>query len=131
MSQEVIISYTAVAPAPKAAISSPKAATSPSTSTPPVSDTVRAAPKCVSRREVKIHVADHLTLPARARIKSALVLLSGRVVGRLKGSNPTARLTLVGLPKGAYTVAVVARISTGKTLKTLVVFHTCTAGTPI
>ena len=87
------------------------------------------APKaCVSAREITIHVPSHAALPAGVRIVRTDVLLAGRLVARLRGANPVAHVSLVGLGKGTYTIAMLARTSRGKLVKTSAVFHTCRSG---
>ena len=82
----------------------------------------------MSGREITIHVASHLTLPAGTRILRTDVLLAGRSVARLRGANPVARVSLARLPKGAYTVTLYVRTSTGKMVKASAIYHTCTSG---
>jgi hypothetical protein len=62
------------------------------------------------------------------KIKSAEVLLSGRVAAKLKGSSLVAHVSLVGLGKGAFKVTIVARTSTGSTLTASIIIHTCASG---
>ncbi len=80
---------------------------------------------CVSARQLAIHLAEHLALPAGARILRSEVLLAGHLVARLRGPNPVARVSLVGLPKRAYTVTFFARTSTGSLLTGSAIYHTC------
>jgi hypothetical protein len=81
---------------------------------------------CVSARKLTIHVAEHVAQSGRTvKIKSAEVLLSGRVVAKLKGSSLLAHVSLVGLEKGAFKLTIVARTSTGGTLTASIIIHTC------
>jgi hypothetical protein len=81
---------------------------------------------CVSGREITIHVANHVTLAAGTRIVRSDVRLAGRLVARILGAKPVARVNLAGLPKGTYPVALYVRTSTGKLVKVSVIYHTCT-----
>jgi hypothetical protein len=120
------IDYTVSSPAPAAPAETPTA-TVLQTRAQPV---VIPPEACVSGREIMIHVPDHVTLPAGARIVRADVLLGGRVVARLRGANPIARVSLVGLPKGAYAVTIFARTSKGTLVKSSAIYHTCTSRLP-
>jgi hypothetical protein len=81
---------------------------------------------CLSKRKLTIHVAEHLSKSAgNAKIKSAEVLLAGRVVAKLKGSDLVAHVSLVGLKKGSFEITVKAVTTTGKTLSASATFHTC------
>jgi len=85
---------------------------------------------CLSKRELTIHVAEHvLQSGASAKIKSAEVLLDGRVVAKLKGSDLVAHVSLAGLEKGSFTITVKATTSTGKILTASATFHTCKRAT--
>jgi hypothetical protein len=79
----------------------------------------------VSAREITIHVANHLTLPTGTSIVRTDVRLAGRLVARLRGAKPVARVSLAGLPKGTYAVALYVRVSTGELVKALAIYHTC------
>jgi hypothetical protein len=83
---------------------------------------------CVSGREITIHVANHVTLPAGTRIVRSDVRLAGRLVARVLGAKPVARVSLTGLPKGTYPVTLYVRTSTGKLVTVSAIFHTCTSG---
>ena len=85
---------------------------------------------CLSQRKLTIHVAEHLTKSAgNAKIKSAEVLLAGRVVAKLKGSDLVAHVSLVGLTKGSFEITVKATTTTGKTVSASATFHTCKRAT--
>lgn len=116
------IGYTVLAP-------EAKVAATPSEPTPKATagQSSAAAPKtCVSAREIAIHLAAHLTLPAGERILRADVLLGGHLVARLDGPNPIAHVSLVGLPKGTYVVTLYARTSTGRLVSATESYRTCT-----
>lgn len=80
---------------------------------------------CTSARHLTIHLARHLALRAGTRILRANVLLAGHQEARLRGPNPIAHVSLVGLPKRAYTVTFFARTSTGSLLTGSAIYHTC------
>ncbi|HEY1833181.1 MAG TPA: hypothetical protein VGG08_01995 [Solirubrobacteraceae bacterium] len=83
---------------------------------------------CVSGRLITIHVAKHLTMSRHARIVRTEVLLAGRLVAKLRGANPVATVSLVGLPQGDYSVTIYARLSNGKIAKASMSYRTCTSG---
>ncbi|MGH2832879.1 MAG: choice-of-anchor U domain-containing protein, partial [Solirubrobacteraceae bacterium] len=58
--------------------------------------------ECVSHRQVTVHVAYHLSLPARAKLLSSKILLRGRVVAKLSGRAKAAVVSFAGLQKGPY-----------------------------
>jgi hypothetical protein len=115
------IDYTVSAPVLETPAKTPTA-TVLQTYTQPVAVPPKA---CVSLREVTIHVSDHVTLPAGARILRTDVLLAGRTVARLLGTDPVARVSLAGLPKGAYTVTLLVRTSSDTLVKSSTIYHTC------
>ena len=105
------IDYTVSPPAPETPVA-PPAETPRATVLQAHAQPVAITPEaCVSLREITIHVSGHVTLPAGASIVRTDVLLAGRLVARLRGSDPVARVSLVGLPNGAYTVTIFARTS--------------------
>ena len=117
---EATISYAVVAP-------TRAAATADSSTVAPVQTTAVTPKVCVSQRDLAIHVARHVILPAGTTIKSAKVLLAGRVVARLAGSDPVVHVTLAGLRRGAFKVTIVARTSTGKTRTAVVMLAPASA----
>jgi 6-phosphogluconolactonase (cycloisomerase 2 family) len=81
---------------------------------------------CVSQRKLTIHVAEHVVQSTGANeIKSAEVLLAGRVVAKLKGPVLVAHVSLAGLKKGSFKITVKATTTAGKTLTASSTFHTC------
>ena len=83
--------------------------------------------ECVSHRQVTVHVADHLSLPAKAKLLSSEILLRGRVVAKLSGRAKAAVVSFAGLHKGPYKITLVATLSNGEKLSHTIVFHTCSA----
>jgi FG-GAP repeat len=81
---------------------------------------------CLSQRKLTIHVAEHIVQASGAvKIKSAEVLLAGRVVAKLKGSDLVAHVSLMGLEKGSFKVTVKATTTAGRTLTASSTFRTC------
>jgi len=81
---------------------------------------------CLSKRKLTIHVAEHVVQPTGTdKIKSAEVLLAGRVLAKLKGSDLIAHVSLAGLEKGSFEITVKATTTAGKTLTASSTFHTC------
>jgi hypothetical protein len=121
----VVVAAPVVSPGaePVAATASPVTPTTAGGAPPAVVVFPRA---CLSRRTLTVHLAQHLTLPGGAKIKSATVLLAGRVVARLTGSRPVAEISLKGRAKGALTMRIVVVTTTNLTRTAVVVLHTCT-----
>jgi 6-phosphogluconolactonase (cycloisomerase 2 family) len=85
-----------------------------------------SAKACLSQRKITIHVAEHVRqVSGTSEIKSAEVLLAGRVVAKLKGTSLVAHVSLVGLRKGSFKITVKATTTAGKTLVASSTFHTC------
>jgi hypothetical protein len=97
----------------------------PPTSTPLTPATQPTPVACTSRRRLTIHVARHLTVPAHTRIDGVTVLLDADAVAELRGPHAVTTVSLVGQAPGAYTIGLVAKTSTGRTLTTSIVVHTC------
>jgi alpha-tubulin suppressor-like RCC1 family protein len=84
---------------------------------------------CLSKRKLTIHVAEHvLQSGVSTKIKSAEVLLDGRVVAKLAGSDLVAHVSFVGLEKGSFKITVKATTTTYKALSASATFHTCVRG---
>ena len=91
--------------------------------TPPASGVLGvtiASPVCASKRQLTIHIqnAKHFG------IVSAVVRVNGKVSKLVRG-HLSEGINLVGLPKGTFTVSIVARTRSGKTLHGKRVYHTC------
>jgi hypothetical protein len=122
------ITYTVVAPVPvpaPVAVAAPVPAAAPSPAAAPVQSVLVNPAVCVSERKLTIHVARHMNLPLGTTIKSARVLLAGRVVATPFGSDPVVHVSLAGFGRGAFEVTMEARTSTGTTRTVSVVLHTC------
>jgi hypothetical protein len=87
--------------------------------------TVVAPRECVSHREVAVHVAYHVTMPAGTTLERSRILLKGRVVAKLSGPAEVAVVNFAGLHKGPYELTLIATLSNGETRKVTLVFHTC------
>lgn len=80
------------------------------------------ATACRSRRSFRIRLRE----PRRGRLASARVYVNGRRARILRGKSLRAPVNLRGLPKGRYTVRVVATTTTGRTLVRTRHYRTCT-----
>jgi hypothetical protein len=114
------MTWTAVPEQPKTvtAPSSPAVTVLPFKATSP--------PQCTSRRDITIHIQNVKQLG----IVSAVVSVDGHHLRTLKGKHLTTAIDLVGLPKGTFTVEIVAHLRDGRTLRGERVYHTC-RGTPL
>jgi hypothetical protein len=79
------------------------------------------ASRCVSRRRFTIH----LRAPQRVKVTSARVYVDDRRVRVLAGRRLRAPVDLRGLPRGRFTVTIIARTSHGGLLRSSRVYHTC------
>ncbi len=82
--------------------------------------------QCTSKRDIIIHIQNVKQLG----IVSAVVSIDGKHKRTLTGKHLTAAIDLRGLPKGTFTVEIVARTAGGRTLHGKRVYHTC-RGTPL
>jgi uncharacterized repeat protein (TIGR01451 family) len=78
---------------------------------------------CVSRRDFPIHV-QHLR---RLHITSATVYVNGLAVRTVRGKHLTAPIDLRQLPKGTFTITIVAHQRSGHVLRGKRTYHTCTS----
>jgi uncharacterized repeat protein (TIGR01451 family) len=92
--------------------------TVPSKVAPKPSTQVRA---CVSRRNFPIHI-QHLR---RLHIASATVYVNGLAVRTVRGKHLTAPIDLRQLPKGTFTITIVAHQRNGHALRGKRTYHTC------
>ena len=77
--------------------------------------------KCLSRRSFKIRLKE----PRGDALTSAEVFLNGKSIEVRKGKRLTAPINLKGLPKGRYTVKIVAKTVLGKTISGKRKYRTC------
>lgn len=91
--------------------------------TPPLQQvaTLPSTKRCVSKRVFRIRLKE----PRGDALKSAVVYLNGKVVARRDGTRLTAPIDLRGLPKGRYTVRIVAVTHLGRTIKGTRKYRTC------
>ena len=82
---------------------------------------VSAPPMCASKRDITIHIQNVKQLG----IVSAVVSIDGRHKRTLSGRHLRTGIDLVGLPKGTFTIEIVAHTRSGHTLKGERVYHTC------
>lgn len=77
--------------------------------------------QCVSQRDIVIHIQG----VKRLGIVSAVVSIDGKHARRLTGKHLKTAIDLVGLPKGTFTVTILAHTRSGHTLHGKRVYHTC------
>jgi hypothetical protein len=86
-----------------------------------------AAPKvCTSERDITIHIQNVHQLG----LVSAVVKIDGKDAKTLRGKHLSTAINLVGLPKGTFTVEIVARRRDGRIVKGERVYHTCVPKLP-
>lgn len=99
----------------------------PADTKPPTFSTTVSLPKqgkkkCLSRRSFKIRLRE----PRNDALASANVYVNGKRVRTVKGPQRIkAGVNLKGLPKGRYTVKIVARTVLGRTIKGTRKYRTC------
>lgn len=82
---------------------------------------IQAPAMCASKRDIKIHIQN----VAQFGIVSAVVSIDGKHKRTLKGRQLSTAIDLVGLPKGTFTIEIVAYTHSGHTLHGKRVYHTC------
>lgn len=118
------IEYTVAAPATTAA---PTGSPAPAPlAQPPAKPAPTAAKACTSQRRLMIHIRRHLAVPTHAKIQRVTVLLDGDAVTTVRARGLIAPVSLVGKGAGTFTIELVAQTSTGRTLTSSIVVHTCT-----
>jgi hypothetical protein len=90
-------------------------------------DTIATLPRqgrrgCMSRRSFRIRLKE----PRGDALESARVYVNGRRVAVRKGERLTAPVNLRGLPRGRYTVRIVAKTVLGRTIRGSRRYRTCT-----
>jgi hypothetical protein len=81
---------------------------------------------CTSKRNITIHI-QHVK---QFGLVSAVIEIDGKDKRTLKGKHLTAAINLVGMPKGTFTVEIIARRRDGKIVKGERVYHTCVSKLP-
>ncbi len=105
-------------PEPKTTTSSPPAAA--------VLGVKIASPVCASKRDITIHIQN----VKQFGVVSAVISVDGRARRTLTGKHLTTAINLKGLPKGTFTVSIVAHTRSGLTLHGKRTYHTCHAHLP-
>ncbi len=77
---------------------------------------------CVSRRNFKVR----LRAPGGVTIASAAVFVNGKRVDVIKGKRLRAPVSLIGLPKGRFTVKITVTTATGRKVTGTRRYRTCT-----
>jgi hypothetical protein len=81
---------------------------------------------CTSEREFTIHIQNAKQLG----LVSAVVEVDGKDAKTLRGKHLSTAIDLVGLPKGTFTVEIVAHRRDGRIVKGERVYHTCVPKMP-
>ncbi len=82
---------------------------------------ITSPPQCTSLRDITIHI-QHVK---QLGVVSAVVSIDGKQMRTLRGKRLTTGINLRGLPKGTFTVEIVARTRGGHTLRGKRIYHTC------
>jgi hypothetical protein len=83
-----------------------------------------ASNACLSRRKFVVHPR----APHNVKLVSVEIQINGKTVKRGRLSKRQTRVSLIGLPKGTFKVALITKSSTGKLYEDIRTFHTCVAG---
>jgi hypothetical protein len=79
---------------------------------------------CLSRR----HFVVHPRAPRNVTLVSVEIQINGKIVKRGKLSKQATTVSLLGLPKGTFRVALITKSSKGKLYEDIRTFHTCVPG---
>jgi hypothetical protein len=79
---------------------------------------------CLSRRKFVVHPR----APHNVKLVSVEIQINGKTVKRGRLSKRQTTLSLIGLPKGTFKVALITKSSTGKLYEDIRTFHTCVSG---
>jgi hypothetical protein len=79
---------------------------------------------CVNRKRFIIH----LHAPPGARLRYAHLYVNGVRVRAVRGRRARRRIVLRGLPKGQFTVQIIARTRDGRLIRSIRTYHTCVPG---
>jgi hypothetical protein len=108
-------------------VTEPAKATTPTPASGVLAFKAAAAPKvCTSERDITIHIQNVHQLG----LVSAVVKIDGKDAKTLRGKHLSTAINLVGLPKGTFTVEIVARRRDGRIVKGERVYHTCVPKLP-
>jgi hypothetical protein len=98
------------------------ATTTPAASSGTLAFTAKETTKaCTSKRDFQIHIQHARDLG----IASAVVSINGHARKTLTGKHLYTAIDLAGLPKGTFTVEIVAHLRDGRTVHGKRVYHTC------
>ena len=81
---------------------------------------------CTSQRDITIHIQNAKQLG----LVSAVVEIDGKNAKTLRGKRLSTAINLVGLPKGTFTIEIVAHRRDGRIVKGERVYHTCVSKLP-
>jgi predicted outer membrane repeat protein len=81
----------------------------------------KAVEQCASKRDITIHI-QHIK---RLGIISAVVSINGKNTRTLTGKHLLTAINLIGLPKGTFTIEIVAHTHSGHVLRGQRLYHTC------
>ena len=109
-----------------AASSSTTATTTTTTASSGVLGSKVIVPACASKRDIEIHIQN----VKRLGLVSAVVEVDGKSKKTLTGKRLATGIDLVGLPKGTFTVEIIAHRRDGQTVKGKRVYHTCVSKLP-
>ncbi len=76
---------------------------------------------CLSRRKFVVHPR----APKGVKLVSVEILINGKLAKKGTLSNRETTVSLIGLPKGTFRVALITKSSKGKTYEDVRTFHTC------
>jgi hypothetical protein len=89
-----------------------------------VQDTTLGLPStkiCLSKRKFTVHPR----APKGVKLVSVEILINGKLAKKGTLSNRATTLSLIGLPKGTFRVALITKSSKGQTYEDVRTFHTC------
>jgi hypothetical protein len=76
---------------------------------------------CLSKRKFTVHPR----APRGVKLVSVEIFINGRLVKKGSLSNRQTTVSLIGLPKGTFRVALITKSSKGQTYEDVRTFHTC------
>jgi len=114
-----------LAPGVPAALAASGASSTSTCSSAALAGALPGAHSCVSRRSLIIHLRRRYR---RERIASVRIYINGHQVRRLRRPRLKTRIDLHGLPPGTVRVLIRARTRSGKVLKAVRTYRTCTSG---
>lgn len=122
--EQASASMTWTAPPAKPTTSTTPATTTTTASTPVAKGEVlpfKVVVQCSSKRDITIHIQN----VKQFGVVSAVVSIDGKHRRTLTGKQLTTAINLIGLPKGTFTIEIVAHTRRGHTLHGERLYHTC------